>query len=69
MNLSYLEPGKANVSYVTGSHNVKIGTQWNSMANIVETQRDLVGYRESICVQLRQWRSHLSDRIQRRDCA
>ena len=39
MNLSYLEPGKANVSYVTGSHNVKIGTQWNSMANIVENNK------------------------------
>ena len=39
MNLSFLEPGKAGVSYVTGSHNLKIGTQWNSMANIVEVNK------------------------------
>jgi hypothetical protein len=39
MNLSFLEPGKASLSYVTGSHNVRIGTQWNSMANIVENNK------------------------------
>ena len=38
-NLSFLEPGRASVSYVTGSHNVKVGTQWNSMANIVEINK------------------------------
>ena len=37
MNLSFLEPGRASVSYVTGSHNLKVGTQWTAMANIVDT--------------------------------
>lgn len=39
LSRSYVYPGRASMSYVTGSHHLKVGTQWNTAQTIVENNK------------------------------